>query len=298
VEEKKILLVGDNPFHGVSHLSQNRARERGNQVTDPKYAAELVRLSLENGASGFMFSVSETTLSILQELSSKGISPRLYAIAPAASDYVRLASRLGTPGMAAYMARRILFSGNLRAVGSGLKGVIGQDPVSLMKAFLYYEIYRIKAVTKLAANPHSFILHEIVTDMALALNLEWLFKAYIHFMLELKIKPGFETRNSPRLIDNLMKWSVNLNQITIITPFNRIGFQMSPSQEECEKALLNIPDTEVIAMSVLASGYLDLPEAIAYINGIPRLKGVVIGVSRERHARDFKIIRETLEATV
>jgi hypothetical protein len=70
---------------------------------------------------------------------------------------------------------------------------------------------------------------------------------------------------------------------------------MSPSREECEKALLNVPDTEVIAMSVLASGYINLPEAIDYINGIPQLKGIVVGVSREQHARDFKTFKKALE---
>lgn len=294
MDNKAILLVGDNPFHGVSHLSQGRARERGNDVTNPKYAAELVRLSLENGANGFMFSVSEITLSMIRELSAGGVTPRLYAIAPAASDYVRLASRLGTPGMAAYLARRILISGNPRAIASGAKGFIGRDPVSLMKAFLYYEIYRIRAATSPATNPYCFMLHEIVTDMALALNLEWLFMSYVDFVRGLNIKPGFETRNVPWLIDRLIKCGIDLSQIAIVSPFNKVGFQMSPSQEECEKALVNVPDTEVIAMSVLASGYLSLPEAIDYINGIPRLKGIVVGVSRKQHARDFKIFSETL----
>lgn len=294
--KEKILLVGDNPFQGVSHLSQDRARERGNEVTDPKYAAELVRLSLENGANGFMFSVSDTTLSILRVLSKNGITPKLYAIAPAASDYVRLASQLGTPGMAAYLARQILISGNPKAIASGFKGVIGQDPVSLMKAFLYYEIYRIRSVTTPVANPYCFMLHEIVTDMALALNLSWLFKAYIDFMLGLKIKPGFETRNSPWLIDRFIKWGIDLDKITLVLPFNKVGFQMSPSKTDCERALMNIPKTEVVAMSVLASGYIALPEAIDYINGIPQLKGIVVGVSREKHAYDFRILKESLVA--
>ena len=50
-----LKLVGDNPFHGVSHLSQERATARGTEITNPTYAADLVRISLENGADGFMF---------------------------------------------------------------------------------------------------------------------------------------------------------------------------------------------------------------------------------------------------
>jgi uncharacterized protein (DUF486 family) len=296
MHREKVLLVGDNPFQGVSHLSQGRARERGKEVRDPKYGAELVRLSLENGANGFMFSISETTLSILRILSKNGKTPKLYAIAPAASDYVRLASQLGTPGLAVYVAKQILISRNPKAIAHGLKGIIRRDPVSLMKAYLLYEIYRIKSATTLTANPHCFMLHEIVTDMALALDLSWLFRSYIDFMFGLKIKPGFETRNFPYLIDKFMKWGIDLDKITLVAPFNKVGFQMSPSKTDCERALMSIPETEVVAMSVLASGYLRLPEAIDYINSMPQLKGIVVGVSNEKHAYDFETLKEALAA--
>ena len=294
MDREKVLLVGDNPFHGVSHLSQDRTRERSKDITNPEYCAGLVSLSLENGADGFMFSISETTLAILRILTRNGKGPKLYAIAPAASDYVRLASRLGTPGLAVYLARQVLVSGNYKAIANGFKGAIGQNPVSLMKAYLLYELYRIKSSTTPAAKPYCFLLHEIVTEMALALNLGWMFKSYIDFMLGLNIKPGFETRNLPYLLDKFMKWGIDLDRITLVVPFNKVGFQMSPSQTDCEKALKSIPGTEIIAMSVLASGYLKLPEALAYISDIPQLKGVVVGVSREKHAHDFRIIREAL----
>jgi len=292
----KILLVGDNPFQGVSHLSQERARERGRGVINPGYGAELVRLALENGADGFMFSVSETTLSILKILSKAGKIPKLFAIAPAASDYVRLASRLGTPSLAMYLAKQVVISRNFKAITSGFKGVLWQDHISLMKAYLLHELYRIKSATTVATSPHCFILHEIVTDMALALNLSWLFRAYVDFMFSLKIEPGFETRNFPYLVDKFTKWGIELDKITMVAPFNKVGFQMSPSKIDCERVLMNIHEAEVIAMGVLASGYLRLPEAIDYINSMPQLKGIVVGVSKENHAKDFKILRDSLAA--
>jgi len=96
------LLVGDNPFHGISHLSQERARVRGDVTSQPEYAADLVMISLENGANGFMFSVSEMTLSILQIIRETGRDkrPRLYAIMPYAFEYVRLSTQIGTIGLA------------------------------------------------------------------------------------------------------------------------------------------------------------------------------------------------------
>jgi hypothetical protein len=101
--EAKKLLVGDNPFHGISHLTQERSRKRDNEIHQIGYAAGLVMTSLENGAAGFMFSVSETTLSILREIrkTRKYENIELYAIVPYAYEYVRLATKVGgIPGLA------------------------------------------------------------------------------------------------------------------------------------------------------------------------------------------------------
>ncbi|MEM3490167.1 MAG: hypothetical protein QXO75_11015 [Nitrososphaerota archaeon] len=296
MKEKKILLVGDNPFQGVSHLSQERARTRGKEVNNPEYAAELITISLDNGADGFMFSVSETTISILRMLPEKRGNLKIYAIVPAAYDYVRLASQLGTPGLLGYFVKQLLVSRNLKAIVNGLKGLIEQDVIALMKAYLLYEVFRVKSSIGRKANIYSLLLHEIVTDMALALNFEWLFRSYVNFMLGLKIKPGFETRNFPYLVNKLKAWNIDFGEITIVAPFNKIGFQMNPSRIECEKALINMPEAEVIAMSPLASGYLKLSEAIEYIRSVPQLKGVAVGVSKQKHADEFKFIREALEA--
>ena len=297
-ESKKLLLVGDNPFHGISHLSQERARARGDEIDHAEHAAKLVVTSLENGASGFMFSASETTLSTLRIIREKIGSrrPVFYAIVPYAYEYVRLATHLGTLGLAKKLAKQIAWSGNVEAVMTGLKGVVKMDPVALMKTYLIYEIFRIRSSVGKRQNLDSVLLHEVITDMALALNLDWLFKSYVRFIGELGIKPGFETRNFAYLVNKFKEWNLDLSEISIAAPFNKIGFQMNPSRAECERALAEVPESNVIAMSVLAAGYLKLPEAIEYIKTLSNLKGVAVGVSKEQHASEtFRLIKERLE---
>lgn len=298
-EGKKMLLVGDNPFHGISHLSQEQARVRGEAMTHPEYAANLVMTSLENGANGFMFSVSEMTLSILRVIheTGGGKRPGLYAIVPYAFEYVRLATQIGTPGLARKFAKEIAVSGNVRAIATGLKGVVRADPMALLKTYLIYEISRIKSSAGKQANLGSVLLHEIITDMALALNLDWLFKSYVDFMLDLGIKPGFNTRNFAYLVNKFREWGVGFRDVVIVTPFNRVGFQMNPSKTECEKALASLAETSVIAISILAAGYVKPLEAIKYIASLPNIKGVAVGVSKEQHAREtFKLLKDKLEA--
>ena len=293
--EKKLLLVGDNPFHGISHLSDGRARARGTEISMPDFAAKLVQVSLENGADGFMFSVSETTLSTLRVLSKnmRIKSPLLYAIVPYAYEYVRLATQLGTVGLGRMLTKQVIFSGNVRAVWTGLKCVATMDPKDILKAYLLYEVSRIKSAIGNKFTLESVMLHEVITEMIIALNLDWLAKFYIKFVLDLGAMPGFETRNFAYLVSKFQEWEIDFKKIIITSAFNGAGFQMNPSKETCEKALSKVPDSNIIAMSILASGYLKLPEAVRYAKSLSNVKGVVVGVSREQHAYEtFKILRE------
>jgi hypothetical protein len=294
----KVLLVGDNPFHGISHLSQERSRVRGDTPTNPEYAAKLIGLAVQNGADGFMFSVSEKTLSILDVLrkNGEGNGLSLYAIVPYAYEYVRLAgANGGVPGLAKKLVREIVFSGNLRAAASGLNAALRSDLASLVKTYLLYEVSRVKRSASRRAKLESVILHQLLTDLCLGLGLDWVFKFYTGFLLKIGIVPGFNTGNFAFLVDKFREWRINLEDIVIAAPFNKVGFQMVPSREECEKALASLPKPNVLAISILAAGYLKPEEAVDYIAGLPNIKGVAVGVSKEGHANEtFKLLRDRL----
>ncbi len=298
MNNKKIgLIVGDNPLHGISHLSQDRARARSldGSVSNEEYASKLVNLSLQNGATGFMFSVSETTLSVLKAL-PKDLKPELYAIVPYAYEYARLATSAGGfSGLAKEIVRHIVFSRNVFVVAKDLGGIIHTDPSKLLKTYLIYEISRIRSAAGKDCNLSSVMLHEILTDMALAFNLDWLFRYYIDFLLKRHIQPGFETRNFAYLINKFNEWKIDLEQIAIVAPFNKAGFQMNPSQVACEKALANAAGAKIIAMSVLAAGYLKPVEAMEYLVNLPNISEIVVGVSKEKQAKEtFKLLKQSL----
>jgi predicted aldo/keto reductase-like oxidoreductase len=72
---------------------------------------------------------------------------------------------------------------------------------------------------------------------------------------------------------------------------------MTPSRIECEKVLELLPKPNVIAISILAAGYLKLEEAIEYVKNLPNIKGVAVGVSKEKHANEtFKILKEAFKS--
>lgn len=296
--DKRLLLVGDNPFHGISHLSQERARSRGGEIHLADYAAKLVLTSLENGADGFMFSVSDMTLQILKTVSeqTKENPPQLYAIVPYAYEYVRIATHLGTLGLAKKLGWQIIRSRSPTAIFAGLKSLLTINPEDLMKTYLYYELSRIKSSAGKQQKLKSIMLHEIITDIILALDLDQLTHFYISFLLKHGIEPGFETRNFSHLVYKFKKWDVDFSKITITSSFNKVGFQMNPSRKECELALTQIPECNNIAMSILAAGYLNPAEAAEYMKSLPNIKGAVVGISKQKHALEtFKTLKQKLQ---
>ena len=74
---------------------------------------------------------------------------------------------------------------------------------------------------------------------------------------------------------------------------------MNPSKEECEKTLADFSQPTVIAISVFAAGYLSSQEAIDYVANSPNIKGVAVGVSKEKHScetfRLFKDLKTKIE---
>ena len=296
MKRQKALLVGDNPFHNISHFSQERTRARDPGISSPSKAADLVVAAMENGANGFMFSVSETTTSILGALRERGKtdSLNLYAIVPYAYEYVKLATQSGgIPGLARKLAKQILWTRNPRIILGSLYGVLRVDLVDLMKSYVLYEMSRIKSSAG-SSRIKSILLHEVIVDMCLALNLDWFFKSYIEFILGLNIAPGFNTCNFPYMVDKFKEWKIDTNDLVIATPFNKIGFQMNPSREQCEEALNRVPNSTVVAISVLAAGYLKPKEAIDYVVALPGIGGVAIGVSKERHATEtFELLKKS-----
>ncbi|MEM5868312.1 MAG: hypothetical protein QXG39_10390, partial [Candidatus Aenigmatarchaeota archaeon] len=145
------------------------------------------------------------------------------------------------------------------------------------------------------AKLESVLLHQLVTDLCLSLGLERVFKFYIKFLSKAGIIPGFNTGNFAFLVGKFREWDISLEDVVIAAPFNKVGFQMVPSKEECEKALESLPKPNVLAISILAAGYLKPEEAVDYIAGLPNIKSVAVGVSKEKHAIEtFKLLREKL----
>lgn len=292
LSSKRLLLVGDNPFLNISHLSQQKARDRAQNPSDSVYASRLLRLALENGANGFTFSVCDSNLAILNNLKLDGLTGGLglYPIVPYAFEYVQKATQSGgISGLVKKLGWEMVKSGNVESLYYGALASARYNPSSLLKAYLSYEISRLASIENDQIRLESVLLHQLVTDMALALDMDWLFKEFIRYLKKKKVMPGLNTGNFVSLVNKFNEWGLDLQDVLIFTPFNKVGFQVIPSIDECEKTLRLLPLANVIAISILAAGYIRPKEALEYIASLPNIKGIAVGVSKETHTSIFDL---------
>ena len=183
-----------------------------------------------------------------------------YILVPYAHSYVRRSNIGGMPGL----------------LSSTLKDVIRRRPLGLLEAFISFKPERFAGLfieTELAPylkvlpkeRVKAVLLHEVLTELAIAFNLIDLLRFLDSFVEErVGVSFGLETRNFGHLHRYLSKSGYCPKHL--MTPINSVGYQMAPNKAAVEEAVENLGEkTRIIAINVLASGTLNLDEAIEYI---------------------------------
>jgi hypothetical protein len=278
-------FIGDNAFIGVSHLSDARARQTLQRLSVEKIV-EVIRTAISHGANGFTFTVHPTNLQVLKELiATRSLDSdfAVYPTLPYVAGYLRTMNEKGIVGTLGELFDQVSIVDRAKlVVESGVTSLAG-DPIGLMKRYLNYELSRIPR----EANIASVLLHDVVTDLAVSYRSADVIQSHIESVRnKWHATPGFVTRNFSKFIEffNQLEW--RLSDVLVMTPFNRIGFQMNPSKEACEAALSKLEGGKVIAMSIMAGGYLTLEDALDYIDGLRNLYGITLGVSTPKHAAE------------
>jgi hypothetical protein len=150
-----------------------------------------------------------------------------------------------------------------------------------------------------SASLQAVLLHEVVTDLCLGLGDAQLLDAFARHVRErYHARPGFVTYNLVHFVELFRKEGLTLEDVVVMAPFNSIGYQMSPSKQECENCLSAMEQGDVIAMSIFAGGYCNLDEAFDCIRQLPGLSGMAVGVSSKEHVHEtFTKFRGLLRET-
>ncbi len=276
---KKEILLGDNPFFGIDHLSQERARQRMQVINTFSKITDVMEYVSSFGVKGFVVSTHphmkelikhmEENTSILQKY-------EFYPILPYAQGYVAKVTEKGIMNT----INEVLSQGNIQTrikiILKGSTSFLKKDFEKLFQTFIDVELLPFHQVKKKA-----IFLHNVITDLAVSLNMKKIIQSFTdHVEKQYGVKPGLVTLNFPKTVNALKNWNMEIP--VIMTSFNPIGYQMNPSKDDCENFL---SEANVIAMNILAGGFLKPKESFEYISKLD-INSVVLGMSSKEHAKE------------
>ncbi len=262
----KELLLGDNAFLGVSHISQEKARAEQREAT-LENKAKVIEAALEGGATGFTFTTHPSNLELLTFMHNQHREMlgklNYYILVPHAQMYVRKSNLDGTPSLVSSIFKELAHT-RKSSVFDLLSAIVKFEPAKFVELFIEMELAPYHKILP-KKNIKAILLHEVFTELIMAHGLFDLAQA-VGEEIEERFAPacfGFETRNFGYLQDCLEK--LEYYPQYLMTPFNSLGYQMAPDREAVEKAVEAVKKkSNVIAINLLASGALTLQESIAY----------------------------------
>lgn len=172
-----------------------------------------------------------------------------YLQVPNIQGYVNEMNEKGLSGLILELVHR----GGVKSLSSialkNIWGVAKNDYSSVAKSALQLEISPF-----LDVDIKALLLHNVSTDLLLALRIPIAFSEYIEYVKDnLNLNYGFVTLNFGLFKTCFDKWGLGLP--LVMTPVNMKGFDMNPSKEVVERAL-NTYNGDIIAMNVLGGGVL------------------------------------------
>ena len=264
-------IYGDNQFFGINHSSELKANERAARFQSDHAIYETLCIAHEVGVRTFMFTTHARLENVcnLMARDPRFQDFKLIPCIPYAYKYANAMTEHGVIGaLHRYMPKNV-FSTSYRLLRSGLTG----DPAPTMKSLIDAELkpyrkFHIEAV---------FLLN-IATDFAMGLGMNHLLGEFHSYLdKSYKVKPGFITLNHTRL-ESVLRDELGIQRPLICSPINSRGFRMNPTKSDVEASLRN-RQSQVVAMSVLASGSIPPREALEYVNKLPGVDSIVFGAS-------------------
>jgi len=273
------LILGHNQFIGISHISEERSREREKKFSKVENIYKVVKKAAELGYKGMMIETHPRMLDFLNYYkNNRTFDIDFYLQVPYVQGYIKEINEKGLSGLIKEFIHR---TGIKSTSAMALKSVVNlakRDYVSMAISALQLEICPFVDV-----DIKVLFLHNVITDLLLALKVRDAFIEYIEYVKEkLGVDPGFITLNFQLFKNSFEEW--NIEPSFVMTPVNPGGYDMNPSKEAVENAIKNYKG-KIMAMNVLGGGAFSVERAHQYLKKFNNIEYCVVGASTEEHLR-------------
>lgn len=278
------VLLGDNQFFAVSHLSDEKSRAQSIRFKDDESIIHVLDQSISLGINTFMCTTHDRIANICEHIrnnQARYAEFKIYPCMPYAHKYANAVTELGIMGTVKQYVPGNIFG----TFAKGGFAFLNKDFIKLMEIFIDAEMKMFKGI-----DTSVIFIQNVLVDMILGLRMYEVFKEYdVYIRKKYNAEPGYITMNLPALLDALN--SVGITNPIICSSINKIGFRMSGGKDIYEKYLRE-KEFRPIAMQVLAAGALRPKEAIEYLGNFPRIESVLFGASSKTHIQETKELIE------
>jgi hypothetical protein len=284
------IILGSNPFDGVSYLSRARAKNYCEKFSEQEEVFKVIEAAVQTGLDTITCAYNERVLQALERLPEEK-RMKVIPVVPNAYEYVRESSSKGLIGTVASKLKRTETFQKVKLLIKGtsqIKGIMAKDIAALIRSMLELELAPFRKFEVPAV-----ILHGHIADLALVNDNRKVFETYCSFIRNsFRAEPFIATHNFGRSLPKYEEWNLDISGIH--ASFNKKGFMMRPNASLCEE-LLEKTDKYILAKKILAGGVLSPEEAFDYVRG-RSIPSVVIGLgSIQEVYHTVTIARQALE---
>lgn len=269
------VILGDNQFFGVDHLSDEKARQKEQRFKDTKEIIKVLDSAYDVGVRTFMCTTYARIGEICDHLRrepARYSDFKIYPCMPYAHKYANAVTDMGIVGTLKHYT-----GGNV--AGSIVRGgmaVIQRDAFKMMQLLVDAEMSMFRGV-----NTEVIFLQNVVTDLFLGLGMHEFFSEFAKYIkTKYGAEPGFITMNLPALA--VVLENAGIANPIICASINKIGFRVSGGMDKY-KETLETRKVRAVAMQVYAAGALRPKEALEYVCDIDGIESILFGASTKDH---------------
>lgn len=271
------LILGDNQFFGVNHMSEKRGMETREKFKDIGEIKRMLYIAMDLGVNGVFFSTHPDIYEITDMIRSDPALKDHFNIYVNVPYIVKYISMVNTVGSVATIQTMLQGKG-AKFFAEGARNLLSTDYIGLAMQLVEVEIAPFHDL-----NVKAVLLHNSLCDLALAYNMTDVIQHFDqHVRSKIGVIPGYGTQNYPAFSKFLKR--AGLGPSLVMTAVNKMGFYMNPDIESYESTLAH-DDNTVLAMASLASGRLKPDEAYEYLAAIG-VNHVLAGLSSKSHAEE------------
>jgi hypothetical protein len=275
------LVLGHNQFIGVSHISEERGREREKKFSKVENIYRVVEAASAVGVKNMIIETHPRMLDFVKYYEqNKTFDMNFYLQVPYVQAYVQVINQRGMKGFLTEMIRRAGWGGTSSLALKGAFNLLKKDYLAIALSYLKLEVAPFSSFSV-----KGLILHNTLTDLLMALEVQSVCSTFEEYVNDtLKLDFGLATWNFCLVKRNLEQW--DLHPAFVMTPVNIKGFDMNPTQGDVESGL-RAYDGTVFAMNVLGGGAFSIPEAASYVKSFDAIKKCVVGASSKEHLTEL-----------